>query len=382
MTTPVVFVAGEVGGPGGMEHQSEQLILRLLDAGIHVTVIARSCELPRHERLKFVRVRTPTRPFAVAYPAFIAVASVLAARRREAILHTTGATVVNRADVSTVHYCHRAARNQLGGSRAARDTAAHRLNAALAAVMSRAAEAWCYRPERARLLCAVSNGTSAELEREFPRMRDAIVTVPNGVDTGRFRPDPEARRRARAELGISETQLVAVFAGGDWDRKGLPIAIAALEHAPEWLLAVAGVGDGERMRALADAAGAGDRLQLLGRVREMPALYAAADAFVFPTSYEAFPLVALEAAASGLPLLTTRVNGATDLVEDGVNGWFIARDPRDIARRLSQLAADPILARTMATAATDSVRPYTWDAMGERYLALYADIASRANGTA
>jgi UDP-glucose:(heptosyl)LPS alpha-1,3-glucosyltransferase len=112
----------------------------------------------------------------------------------------------------------------------------------------------------------------------------------------------------------------------------------------------------------------------------MPALYAAADAFVFPTSYEAFPLVALEAAAAGLPLLITRVNGAEDLVEDGVNGWFIDRDSDDIARRLQALSATGEHARSMGAASRWAAARYTWDAMAERYLALYGELAGHRNG--
>ena len=65
------------------------------------------------------------------------------------------------------------------------------------------------------------------------------------------------------------------------------------------------------------------RLHFLGSVDQMPRLYAAADAFVLPTSYETFSLVTYEAAAAGLPLLVTRVSGVEDLLADGLNGWFI-----------------------------------------------------------
>jgi UDP-glucose:(heptosyl)LPS alpha-1,3-glucosyltransferase len=382
MTQEVVFVAGDVGGLGGMEHQSEQLIRRLLEAGSRVTVIARTCDLPQHERLEFVRVPTPRRPFAVAYPAFIAVASILAARRRGGLLHTTGAIVATRADLSTVHYCHRAARRRLSGSRAARPNAAYRLNALLAGTMSRAAEAWCYRPERATLLCAVSGGMASELEREFPRMRGAIRSVPNGVDVDRFRPDPGARERIRAELGITQDEPVALFTGGDWERKGLSHAVEALDAAGDWRLLVAGPGDPRPVVTAARTAGTEQRLRFLGPVHDMPSLYAAADAFVLPTAYETFSLVSYEAAACGLPLLVTRVNGVEDLIEDGVNGWFIDPDRDDIARRLGELRAAPELAASMGAAARASALNHSWEAMAERYLSLYAELALRHNRAA
>jgi UDP-glucose:(heptosyl)LPS alpha-1,3-glucosyltransferase len=374
MTERIVFVAGEVGGLGGMEHQSEQLVRGLLDEGIAVTVIARACELPPHELLEFLKVPAPSRPFALAYPAFIAIASIrAAARRRGGLLHTTGAIVAISADVSTVHYCHHAARKRLSGTRAARAGGAYRLNAILAAIMSRAAEAWCYRPRRARLLCAVSAGVAAELEREFPQMRGSVRAIPNGVDTDRFRPDA----KARAEVGMAADEWLALFVGGDWERKGLAAAIGSLSAAPDWRLAVAGNGDREPMLALARQSGTAHRIQFLGPVRDMPRLYAAADAFVMPTSYEAFPLVALEAAASGLPLLVTPVNGIVEMLAEGRNGWFIKPDAADIASRLNQLSADQALAREIGAAARATAIDYTWQAMVEQYVSLYAELGLR-----
>jgi glycosyltransferase involved in cell wall biosynthesis len=370
----IVFVAHDVGGPGGMEQVSEQLVQRLLDRGRSVTVIARTCALEQRDRLRFVRVRAPRRPFAIGYPAFFAVASALAARRGNAVLHTTGAIVANRADVSTVHYCHRAAADQVEGSRASRSGSLYRLNAAVAAVQSRAAEAWCYRPARTRLLCAVSSGVSAELERGFPAMADSIRTVPNGVDCAVFRPDAGARTEARANLGIEDAVSLALFVGGDWERKGLIHAIDALAVASGWHLAVAGRGDLTAARERARAAQSEARLHLLGPVDDMPRLYAAADAFLFPTSYEAFPLVVLEAAASGLPLLVPRVNGVEDVLRHGVNGWFITRDGHDIASRLNELGGDPELAASMSRAARAAIAGYSWQSMAEGYLSVYEEV--------
>ncbi len=172
---------------------------------------------------------------------------------------------------------------------------------------------------------------------------------------------------------IRQAKLV-LFAGGDWESKGLPHAVDALALAPR----LAPRGRGSRRSGTPPVArprtGTEARLWFLGRVRDMPRLYAASDAFLLPTAYEAFPLVALEAAASGLPLLVTRVNGVEDLLRDGDNGWFISRDAGDIARRLNELAADPQLAQRMGDAARRAATSYSWEAMAEGYLSLYADL--------
>jgi len=338
-------------------------------------VVARSCALAPQRGLRFRRVPTPRRPAPLGYPAFFAVASLLLlARRGDRLLHTTGAIVANRADVATVHYCHRAAATRVEGSRASRPSRLYRFNAALAGVLARSGEAWCYRPGRMRLLCAVSEGVAHELRTSFPAMAGAVRTVPNGVDARAFRPDAEARRAVRERLGVEDGAPLALFVGGDWERKGLPHAVDALALAPDWQLAVAGGGDSAPIAERARRAGSDGRLRFLGSVCEMPRLYAAADAFVLPTAYEAFPLVALEAAASGLPLLITRVNGVEELLDDGRSGWFVAREGHDVAKRLNELRADAELARRMGVAARAAAAGFSWEAMAAGYASLYAEL--------
>lgn len=370
----VVFVCRDVGGSGGMERHSAELIDGLIAAGHRVTVIAQTCFMDARAGLRFVRIRTPRRPATIAYPAFFAVASLVASRRRGALLHTTGAIVANRADVTTVHYCHSAA-HRVAGPRASRPGRLYGINSGLSTALARAGEAWCYRPGRARALVAVSEGVAGELRDHFPPMAPFIRTIPNGVDSAVFRPAPAARMQVRTELGFEPGDTVALFVGGDWTRKGLEHAVDALADAPEWILAVAGNGDPAELVTRARSAGTEPRLRFLGPVTQMPRLYAGADAFVLPTAYEAFPLVTLEAAASGLPLLVTRVNGVEELLEEGRNGWFIERDGADIARRLNELRATPQLARDLAAEARGAAARYSWQAMIERYRSLYAELA-------
>src|SRR5262245_6411134 len=173
-----------------MERQSERMVLGLLDAGVHVTVIARTCRIDPHPRLRFVRVRTPARPVPLALPLFFLAAAPLVARERGALVHSTGAIVPNRVDVSTVHYCHRAAAARVEAPRASRGGRAFRVNAALAGWLSRAGEAFCYRPSRTRVLCPVSEGVARELREHFPALD--VQTVANGVDASAFRPDRDA----------------------------------------------------------------------------------------------------------------------------------------------------------------------------------------------
>src|SRR5437879_21642 len=145
---PITIVAQHVGGIGGMDRQLEQLALGLADLGHDVLVIARRCELPPHPCVRWMRVSGPARPFAIAYPVFFILGSGLLRRHRRGIVHVSGAIVANRADVATVHLCHRALPRQASARRSHRQTPAYLINAALARWLSRAAERWCYRPDR------------------------------------------------------------------------------------------------------------------------------------------------------------------------------------------------------------------------------------------
>ena len=369
-TTRVTLVAHEVGTPGGMERQLAELAHGLLARGYDVTVVARRCELAPHPALRFVRVRGPRRPFSFWYPWFFVFGSLAVWRRRSGLVHTTGALVFNRADVSTVHFCHRAFHALETAPRGRRDSASYRLNARVAGAMSRLAERWCYRPNRTRRLVAVSAGVARELREWFPAMAEAVTVIPNGVDRETFAPRPAERPRLRAGWDLRNEELVALFVGGEWERKGLRFAIEAVAKAPGWHLAVVGAGDEERYRRLAEDLGAGGRVHFEGATAEAAPYYASADAFLLPTAYETFSLVTFEAAASGLPLLVSRVSGVEDVVVEGRNGWLIDRDADVIAGRLHELESKP-MRRGMGEAARADSAGFDWRRAVEAYDELY-----------
>jgi UDP-glucose:(heptosyl)LPS alpha-1,3-glucosyltransferase len=114
----------------------------------------------------------------------------------------------------------------------------------------------------------------------------------------------------------------------------------------------------------------------LGVTRDVPLALAAADALVFPSTYEAFPLVALEAAAAGLPILATPVNGVRELIRDGESGFLIERDPDSIAAVLRRLGDDAGLRARVGAAAREAVSAYSWERMIARHHELYGELAA------
>ena len=368
----VTIVAHDIGSVRGMERQLSALITGLRRLGHPVTVIGRTCELPASAGVVFHRVRGPRRPFLIAYPWFLLAGSLAVRRWRRGVVQATGAIVLNRLDVIAVHYCH-----QVATATPSRSTPLFRIHVRLAGAMKRIGERLCFAVNRPAAVVCVSEGVATEIRRHFPRLAERVLTVHNGVDTEEFAPAVHASgaQAMRARLGIPDGRLVAAFVAGEWERKGLEPLLLALALAPEWDLVVAGGGDEARYRAIADSLGVGAAVHWLGVTHEVPSVYELADAFVLPSSYETFSLVTFEAAASGLPILATPVNGVRELIEDGRNGFLIDRQPHTIADRLTRLAADPTLRGHLGAAARRSALGYGSERMVAGHHELYVRLA-------
>jgi glycosyltransferase involved in cell wall biosynthesis len=366
----LTIVAHDIGAVRGMERQLVELIVGLRELGHEITVIARRCELPAGTGVAFHRVRGPSRPFVVAYPWFMLAGSLAVRRWRRGLVQSTGAIVLNHVDVVAVHYCH-----QVGAATPSRPTRLFRAQVWMASLMKRAGERLCFRVNRPAAFVCVSDGVADEIREHYPAVADRVLTIHNGVQTQVFAPGLRhvQARAMRAALGVGEGRLVAAFVASEWERKGLVPLLRALALAPGWDLVVAGGGDEARYRALADSIGVGEAVHWLGVTRDVQLVYALSDAFVMASSYETFSLVTFEAAASGLPILATAVNGVRELIEDGQNGFLITPEPRAIAERLMALAADPALRASLGRAARQSALRFST----ERMVAAHHDLYSR-----
>ncbi|WP_281883850.1 glycosyltransferase family 4 protein [Agromyces rhizosphaerae] len=237
-----------------------------------------------------------------------------------------------------------------------------------------------YRSRRHRAVVALTSRESELLVEEYGRVRAPIRVIPNGVDVERFRPPTaEERASARAAVDIPDDRTVAVFVGHEFDRKGLPIAIEALGGAPSVTLLVVGGTDDmiRRARARARRVGVADRVVFVGTHPDPVPFLWAADALVLPSAYEANALVVLEALACGLPVVSTRVGFAPDILVDGENGYLVDRDPASVAARLDAL--DWRGPRTVAdwhARARATAERYSWPAIAREYLALVDELRS------
>jgi UDP-glucose:(heptosyl)LPS alpha-1,3-glucosyltransferase len=337
-------------------------------------VVVLSADLGEELRglVEWRRIPAPSRPAAVRFAVFYAIAAVRLARVRADLVHTLGAIVPNTADVASVHFCAAGFRESVGRLTAPGTPLLRRANTALARLAFLAAERWTYRPQRVSWLGAVSGGLARELVRSFPAV--PTVLTPNGVDAARFRPDPRARREVRAELGIADGEVVALFVGGDWHGKGLALAIAAVAGTPAVRLLVVGRGDERRFGALARRLGAGQRLTFAGERADTERYYAASDVYLLASWYETFSLAAFEAAAAGLPIVAAPVSGVDELVGDGEAGLIVDRNADALGGALAALAADPERRRRLGAAARERAACYTWDRSTDAVLAVYRSV--------
>lgn len=200
-----------------------------------------------------------------------------------------------------------------------------------------------FRSPALRAVIANSERGKEEIVRHYGVPRAKITVVYNGVDLSRFPEErkEEARRILRGRYGLPEEAPVFLYVGSGFARKGVGALVRAAARLAgkgrSFHLIVVGKGNPEPYRKMAGEAR--DRVIFLGPVREPEGHFLGADAFVFPTVYEPFSSVCLEAMAAGIPVVTTRVNGASEILRDGESGFVLA-DPLDdavLADRMERL---------------------------------------------
>ena len=371
----VVLVAHDIHDHGGMERACAELIRRAHDEVDFVVITANLAPELRPLVRRWVHVRVPPRPFPLKFVLFWLFAGRALRRVDADLVHTVGAIVPNRVDIASIHFCHAgflAAKNSLAPTVA---PFLRQANTALTRIFALASERWSYRPSRLRAFAAVSRGVTAELTRHYPSV--PVTVTPNGVDTERFRPDSEARAALRSAEAVGD-DVVALFVGGDWNRKGLGIAVEAISRVRagghDLRLWVVGSGDEARFAALAEQFGVAPFIRFFGPRTDTERFYQAADLFVLPSAYETFSLVCFEAAVCGLPVVIPPISGASEIVGSDEGGLLITRSSRSVADALLKLATDPELRARLGAEAHRRASAYTWHRSVDSTMDLYREL--------
>ncbi len=251
---------------------------------------------------------------------------------------------------------------------------------------------WRDRAEAEIIHCADAICVSCvEEEEQFRRLygdpQGTIEIIAPGVQHAFFAPGVQAG--ARRAIGVAPGRPMLLFVGRIQPLKGPDVAIrtlAELERPDAELVIVGGASGGEgdaestRARALVDELGLHDRVRFVAPQPHhiLSSYYRAADVVLVPSRSESFGLVALEAAACGIPVVASAVGGLLSLVVDGETGRLIdGRDPSDYAKAVDELLDDERLRRSMGEAAVERARGYTWGIAAARLRRLYADLTAR-----
>jgi len=236
-------------------------------------------------------------------------------------------------------------------------------------------------PDPRVTLAAVSGLTALELRRFFGR--DDVHVIPSAVDMKTFNPATRQKRRGetRRSLRFEKEDFVLLLLGNDWKTKGLDCLLEAVARCGKLPLKVLVVGRDDPARYEAVIR----RLGLLRQVRfENPSadvvqFYAAADAYVGPSLHDSFALPPAEAMACGLPVVTSRNNGGSEIISNGVDG-LVLQEPTDadeLAYVIQRLCGDADLCRRLGEAAAQTVQQYTWARNVEQMKAVLEHVAAQ-----
>jgi UDP-glucose:(heptosyl)LPS alpha-1,3-glucosyltransferase len=231
----------------------------------------------------------------------------------------------------------------------------------------------CLRLKRA---IAVSNLVREDLIRAFRLDPARVVTIYNGVDLQRFRPCADAATRAiRREFGVPDDAPAVAFIGNGFARKGLRFllqawpAIASKPH-----LMVVGVDRAiASYQRLAHHIGVGERVHFIGAQSGVERIFAGVDALALPSLFEAFGNVAMEAMASGLPVLVSAACGAAETLPMEMREFVVA-DPANVGEIAARMNALLEARKDLSAVARATAEQFTWERYGRQLMELLASL--------
>ncbi|MEL9989896.1 MAG: glycosyltransferase family 4 protein [Thermoproteus sp.] len=238
------------------------------------------------------------------------------------------------------------------------------------------------------VVIALNNTMKRALVKKAGISLEKVVTIPNGVDVEFYRPGIECSEVAQ-KLSL-QGKYVVLFVGRISSEKGVHILLKALKILKDRY----GLRDVKTLIVgpLSGTYGSSDispyAKELMKYVRQehldviffgdadpttLRKIYSCSHIFVLPSLFEAFPMVLLEAMASGLPVIGSRAGGIPDIIKDGVNGLLFEKgSPEDLAEKLSVLLTNDSLRREMGRESRRiTEEKYSWQKVAEKILYTY-----------
>lgn len=345
--------------------------------GHHVTLLTSQVapELQKHDQVNWVNLPIKGVPTQLLREIAFARRSALWLRQHRHELDlvlANGAITQAPSDVNLVPFVHSAwLRSPLHISRGRRDV--YGFYQWLYTVLNARWEKNAFL--QTKLVVAVSHRVQQELV-DIGIAKEAIEVIWCGVGLEEFFPGEGNRKK----FGLPEDVPLALFIGDiRINRKNLDTVLHALVDVPELHLAVVGILEGSPYPELAEQLGLSNRVYFLDNPSGIvPELMRSVDIFVFPSRYEPFGLVVIEAMASGLPVVTAITTGASELIspECGVV-LSDTEDRKGLAEALSELASNPELRHRMGKAARSVAEDHSWQKMAQRYVDRFEELSKR-----
>jgi glycosyltransferase involved in cell wall biosynthesis len=227
---------------------------------------------------------------------------------------------------------------------------------------------------------AVSDYVARSVRERLGYPPERVTTLPNGVDTTLFCPDPLHRSETRQSLGISDDEFLVLCVGRMTPQKGQATLLQALSRLRPNRNRTLMVGDGPHRSALEQLCrdlGLSESVSFVGTRADVPDLLRAADVLVLPSLHEGFGLVVAEALASGTPVIASNVGPLPEIVSNGNTGLLVEPgDPQSLANGLMELLTQPERRRAMGGRGREEVlRRFGLPLMLERLEEVYKRLA-------
>lgn len=217
------------------------------------------------------------------------------------------------------------------------------------------------------------------------RKNGKVYYVPGvGIDTTQYALSAKVREEKRIELKLNENDVALISMGDLIERKNYDTAIRAIAEAnnPTLQYFICGKGpEEENLKALAESLGVSDQIHFLGFRSDIKELLASVDVFLFTTKQEGLPRSMMEAMASGLPCVASKIRGNTDLLE-GTEGGYLCRttDVSDYADKLKILANDKTLREKMGRNNLITIQKFSTGTVNEEMRKIYETELSKIGG--
>jgi glycosyltransferase involved in cell wall biosynthesis len=282
------------------------------------------------------------------------------------IVHVNGAVVSAASDVNSAHFVHGSnARFHSGPWGLLKSP--YQLYQFAYTLLNISMERRSFR--RSKAVVAVSQTVAADLIA-LGVDREKLFVIYNGIDLDEFSPGQEDR----CKLGLPIAVPLGIFVGDiKGSRKNLDTVLRTMVVNPDVHLAVLASYERTAARQLAAELGIAERVHFLGQRNDVAAIMRAADMLIFPSRYEPFGMVILEALASGLPVIASRAAGASEIFEPGCG--IIIEDPdsiTELSQAIRRLVDDPALRERMGRQGRIVAEKYSWTRMAQQYVRRYS----------